>query len=40
MSGILEDQLESLLVDAKNDALIVEKIMESADWRSVVFKRQ
>ena len=40
MSGILEDQLNSLLKAGKADGLHVDKILSTADWRSVIFSRR
>lgn len=39
MSGILEDQLDSLLEKARRGDLQVERVVEAGDWRSVVFSR-
>jgi ribosomal protein L11 methyltransferase len=38
MSGILEDQLDSLVEKGNTDDLQVERVMETGDWRSVVFE--
>lgn len=39
MSGILKDQLDSILEKAKLGDLQLERVVESGDWRSVVFSR-
>ena len=38
MSGMLEDQLDSLVEKGNMDDLKVERIMETGEWRSVVFE--
>ncbi|MFQ5924321.1 MAG: 50S ribosomal protein L11 methyltransferase [Anaerolineales bacterium] len=40
MSGILEDQLDSLVKKGKMDDLQVERIMATGDWRSLVFSKR
>ena len=39
MSGILEEQLDSLLEKANMGDLVTERVMKEGDWRSVVFSR-
>ncbi len=40
MSGILEEQLDSLLENAKVGNLQTEQVMQAGDWRSVVFSKR
>ncbi len=40
MSGILEEQLDSLLEKAKMGDLQTERVMKEGDWRSVVFSKR
>ncbi len=40
MSGILDYQIESLVDLGNSGGLLLERTMESGDWRSVVFARQ
>ncbi len=40
MSGILEEQLDSLLDQAKMGGLQTERVMKEGDWRSVVFSKR
>lgn len=39
MSGILEEQIDSLLEQGENYDLIAERTMETGDWRSIVFAK-
>ena len=39
MSGILEEQLDSILEKAKSGGLQTEQVMQTGDWRSVVFSK-
>jgi ribosomal protein L11 methyltransferase len=39
MSGILAEQLDSLVETARTDDLQVERTLDSGDWRSVIFER-
>jgi ribosomal protein L11 methyltransferase len=40
MSGILEEQLDSLLEKAKMGDLQTERVMKEGDWRSVIFSKR
>jgi len=40
MSGILDDQIQSLVDLGNSGGLLLERTMESGDWRSVVFARR
>ena len=40
MSGILDEQLDSILEKANSGSLQIEQVMEAGDWRSVVFSKR
>ncbi len=40
MSGILEEQLDSILEKAKVGNLQTEQVMQAGDWRSVIFSKR
>jgi len=40
MSGILEDQLDSLIDRGNRGGLLVERTLATGDWHSVVFDRR
>jgi ribosomal protein L11 methyltransferase len=40
MSGILEEQLDSLLEKATMGDLVTERVMKEGDWRSVIFSKR
>lgn len=40
MSGILDEQLDSILEKAMSGSLQIEQVMQAGDWRSVVFSKR
>jgi ribosomal protein L11 methyltransferase len=39
MSGILEEQLDSIIENAESGGLQTEQVMQTGDWRSVIFSK-